>query len=323
MRRILLIIPYFGSLNAKGYFAYFLRTCAGNPTVDFLLLTDDRTPYAYPPNVRVVPATLAALKRRFAARLGVPVRLEQPYKLCDFRLAYGMLFREEIEGYDLWGFADTDLLLGDLRAFLPDQLLDAYGRIFTHGHLSLFSRSVPADFFQLPIPGMPTWQEVLSSGRSYAFDEWINQNDAYNTLDRLGLRTYRDKPFFDMVPPGRAGPFGFVRGCPKERPEIAAYEREMSDTAFYYAEGKLYRIGLRNGVEIVKTEILYAHFQQRSFRAAGAEAAERFVIAPNYISPCRACPADRKTIRRLQFDASRYAPLAHMARRKLLRTLGK
>ena len=51
MKTICYIIPYFGKLPKN--FALYLLGCAQNPTIDWKILTDDRTPYEFPTNVHV------------------------------------------------------------------------------------------------------------------------------------------------------------------------------------------------------------------------------------------------------------------------------
>lgn len=50
--KVCFIIPYFGHL--PNYFSLFLKTCAYNKNFDWLLITDDPTPYNYPSNFRVI-----------------------------------------------------------------------------------------------------------------------------------------------------------------------------------------------------------------------------------------------------------------------------
>lgn len=52
------------------------------------------------------------------------VAIEHRYKLCDFRPAFGHIFKEYIDGYDFGGYADSgDTLYGDLRALMLDYIL--------------------------------------------------------------------------------------------------------------------------------------------------------------------------------------------------------
>ena len=50
--------------------------------------------------------------------------LNEPYDLCDFKVAYGEIFQEYLEPYDFWGFCDCDLIYGDIRHFLTEELLE-------------------------------------------------------------------------------------------------------------------------------------------------------------------------------------------------------
>ena len=48
MKSIAYLVPYFGKLPAG--FKMWLLSCAANETIDWILLTDDRTEYNYPNN---------------------------------------------------------------------------------------------------------------------------------------------------------------------------------------------------------------------------------------------------------------------------------
>lgn len=41
----------------------------------------------------------------------------------NFRTAYGVLFEEELEGYDFWGITDLDCVYGRIKQFMPDSAL--------------------------------------------------------------------------------------------------------------------------------------------------------------------------------------------------------
>jgi len=54
-------------------------------------------------------------------------------KLCDFRTAYGFVFRNWIKNYDLWGYCDNDLLFGNIRAYIDETILNDYDRCYIMG----------------------------------------------------------------------------------------------------------------------------------------------------------------------------------------------
>ena len=91
-----LILPYFGEFN--NYFSLFLKSVEYN--------TDNENKYNYPPNVKVIKTSLDKVKNIADQKLGFSVSLEKPYKLCDYKPAYGFLFEEFIQDYEYWGHCD-------------------------------------------------------------------------------------------------------------------------------------------------------------------------------------------------------------------------
>ena len=78
---------------------------------------------------------------RFEKKLGFPVALNSPYKLCDFKPSDGEVFEDYLNDYDYWGHCDVDLIWGDIRKFVTDELLEKYVRIFSRGHCSIYRNS--------------------------------------------------------------------------------------------------------------------------------------------------------------------------------------
>jgi hypothetical protein len=79
------------------HFPFFLHTCSYNRTIDFIICTDKNPPNEtyIPPNVKFIPLSLSDLNKLFSKKLGFGVNIEYPYKLCDFKPAYGFLFDEQ------------------------------------------------------------------------------------------------------------------------------------------------------------------------------------------------------------------------------------
>ncbi len=50
MKTICYIVPYFGKLPKN--FPLWLVGCEANPTIDWIIYTDDKTSYSYPKNVK-------------------------------------------------------------------------------------------------------------------------------------------------------------------------------------------------------------------------------------------------------------------------------
>ena len=136
MKKIALIIPYFGTL--PDYFDLWLKSVEKNPTITFFLFTNDESSYCYPDNIEVINIAFKDFRSRLQSEFEFEIKLESPYKLCDYKPTYGNVFKKELLQYDFWGFCDVDLIFGDIRKFITDDILDKYDRILTRGHFSLF-----------------------------------------------------------------------------------------------------------------------------------------------------------------------------------------
>ena len=315
MKKILLILPYFGNLNAAGFFPLFLQSCKKNETINFLLLTDDKTEYDYPTNVQVVMTTFQEIRERFQRHFSFSISLEKPYKLCDFRFAYHAVFLDEIAGYDAWGFCDQDLVFGDLRKYLTEERLERYGRVYTRGHLGVFRADIPLDFYQHPLPGKPDYTQILSSAESYSFDEWINRNPDWDALQFYGYESYAGMDNFDISPPTRVCPGAFRRARSSRNPDITERERHIHQNMLYYADGKLYRIGIKNGNQLMKEEIVYAHFQKRKMKLRVTDLDGSIIATPNYFANAPE-PKNAMDVLKYHLDVTRADYLAEAICRK-------
>jgi hypothetical protein len=86
---IRLVVPYFGV--RPSYLPLVIKSMAHNPDVHWLLLTDAPLPDA-PPHVAVQVWRFAHLAARIQSHFDFEISLERPYKLCDFRPAFGEVF---------------------------------------------------------------------------------------------------------------------------------------------------------------------------------------------------------------------------------------
>ena len=105
---------------------FYLESCRHNPSIDFLIFTDCGVPNISCDNVTIIDSTLEQFQARARKKLGQHVVIESPYKLCDFKPAFGVIFEEYLRDYDFWGNADIDIVYGKIRDFLTNQLLYQY-----------------------------------------------------------------------------------------------------------------------------------------------------------------------------------------------------
>ena len=169
---IVLVSCWMGPLPP--YLTLFLGSCRANPSVSFLIPSDQPAPPDLPPNVRWMPLTLDGFSTLASERLGVPVRVARGYKLCDFKPTLGRVFADAIGDADFWGFCDIDLFWGDLRAFLTDEFLadgDLFsfrGPMWISGALGIARTQSAATRLFAQIPG---WPEILADDHIRGFDE--------------------------------------------------------------------------------------------------------------------------------------------------------
>lgn len=169
---IAIVSPYFGKL--PWYFEYFIHSCKFNSSVHFYLFIDDASYNRSPPkNVFLIYSSLSGLKILIEKQLKMKVGLEQPYKLCDFRPAYGIIFKEVLKGYDFWGYADIDVIFGNIRKFITKEMLQNYDVIsmrhdYLLGCFSIFRNNHKINnLFKLS----KDYKKIFADPKHYCFDE--------------------------------------------------------------------------------------------------------------------------------------------------------
>lgn len=132
--RIVIVVPYYGSWPA--FMHPYLESLRLNPLLEVVFVTDlDPFPDS-PHNVTYHRLTFAELGSRIREAFEVDVSRLSPYKLCDFRPAYGVLFADLLQQADFWGHGDNDMVFGDVGSVLTPERLDAYDVLsFKKGHL--------------------------------------------------------------------------------------------------------------------------------------------------------------------------------------------
>lgn len=187
--KVCFIIPYFGKLP-KGFQVY-LNTCGNNPEFDFLLFTNDRSSYNYPKNVHVTYMEFIELKEMFQKHFDFKISLERPYKLCDYKAAYGDIFQDYIGKYDFWGHCDIDLLWGKISHFYNDELFKVHDHLGFEGHCQLFRNTKRINRLYRIIDKEIDcdYVEVYSNDKSYGFDE--------RPLNRI-FKKYCDKNYYKI-----------------------------------------------------------------------------------------------------------------------------
>lgn len=192
MIKIVLIIPYFGKFSTD--FKFWLKSVSTNPTVDFLLITDNVISNP-PSNVKIVNKTFEETQRLIQNFFDFKINLLEPYKFCDFRPCFGEVFADFIKEYDFWGYTDTDIVYGNIRQFITEKLLLKYDRILGRGHFTLQRNNENLNTLYKKVD-QPSYQQVFTFSYGCAFDEYWGYSRYWDK--QLGDRFYQAFPFDDI-----------------------------------------------------------------------------------------------------------------------------
>lgn len=155
------------------YFRFFIKSCEHNPSIDFIIVTDQPPFKTNAKNIFFVNRNLGEINTLATKKLGFDTRIKYAYKLCDFKPAYGVIFSDLIEGYDFWGHGDIDVIFGNIRAFITEELLLQYDIIsaraqYLSGFLTIFRNSV---YINRLYEQSKDHQMVFQNPKHYCFDE--------------------------------------------------------------------------------------------------------------------------------------------------------
>ena len=271
MKKIRIIIPYFGKLPK--FFPYFLLTAKRNEKINFLIYTDqkvDQFEILNAKNIEFVTLPFDELREKVQSKFDFIISLKTPYKLCDYKVAYGLIFEEELKGYDYWGFCDTDVLLGDIYQFLEEHSFfeNDYARYGLLGHLQIFKNSREVNRIFMSGQGSDyrlDYHNVFTSEQNFIFDE---AEGIQKLFEKSGFDQLQDK-FFDDIDISH---FSF-----REYGEV-----EPKRYYFWSEKNGLESIEIKDKKQVVKHP-LYAHFQKRTIECPEFKIVDSFYVIPNQL----------------------------------------
>lgn len=175
---ICLIIPYFGKWPV--YLDLFFYTVAKQDHFQVILFSDIDYDGELPQNVKMIHFTLDEFNQLASHRLGFGISLKNPYKLCDFKPAYGFIFQDYISDYSHWAFGDLDLIYGRISEILPANWFDYDVLSFREEWISgSFSVMKNTSYINTLFTKSRSYKEAFMSPEHQAFDECWN---LYETL---------------------------------------------------------------------------------------------------------------------------------------------
>lgn len=273
MKTICYIVPYFGKLPLN--FQLWLLSCKFNPTIDWIIYTDDKRSFDYPSNVKVKYCSFDEIKSKIQSFYDFEIDLSQPWRLSLMKPAYGEIFQDDIKEYDFWGYCDVDMMWGDIRAFYTDEILLKYERIGYQGHSTLFPNDKKLNLqYRTIIPNHTNYIDVFSGKRNFSWDE-SGMNMIYTYFKKKSLE-FRDVCFAHLDKYNKGF---FIKYRPKDEDLRNNYQ------IFKWEAGKLMRYSLVN-LNIIKEEMMYVHFWCRpmSFRVTDYSGESPLYIYPDVMT---------------------------------------
>ena len=261
-KKCILILPYFGKFN--NYFSMFLKSCAYNPSYNWLILTDNNICYDYPKNVEVIKTTLSSIKKLAEKKLGFLVGLDSAYKLCDFKPTYGLLFEEYIKDYAYWGHCDCDLIFGNLDKLLTPLLKEGiYDKLFAAGHLTLYRNTYDNNRrFMKKYKGELIYKTALTQKEIYIFDEDMREKNVHRLFLEDGANVYQKD--LSMNPTSQFA--RFRRSYYNPEAHYFHWE-DFKKARYYWNNGNIVCAEMSaDKSNLNYTEYLYMHFQARKMR---------------------------------------------------------
>lgn len=271
MKKIIIIVPYFG--NFPSYFKEFYKSCQENTDVDFLLITDQNIDISAS-NFFVWNIPFEKFRDEIQKKFDFPIELAKPYKLCDYKPAYGYVLQDRIENYDFWGYCDIDVVFGNLRKFVTKDVLQNFDKIYQNGHLTLYKNTPKINkVFMNEQVGM-NYKEVFQSKFISVFDEY---DGIQKKFDFLKLRSYKSNDFADIS----------IKSAAFKRVDIADTTFKRLDNQVYiWDKGTLYECGYI-GDNLINNELAYIHFQKRNLKSVeNLDEDDRIIVTKNGFERC-------------------------------------
>lgn len=279
--KVVFIIPYYGEF--PNYFKLFLKTCQNNLDYNWIIFSENNARYVYPDNVCYVEMPWQKLKILVQSKFDFKISLDTPYKLCDFKPAYGYIFEEYIEDYDYWGYCDMDLLWGDLKAFIPYEKIEKFDKIGHLGHMTLFRNSKDINrLFMSKIDNIFRYKEIFMSSQSLIFDEW-NWISINHIFIKKNKKVWLFEDFFDIYPYDDNFK-KVIRKIPVKNESYGKDVIEMEPSFASIEKGKAYQWKFNNK-KWVKSEISYLHFQKRTMQVFVEDSTEKILCVPDQFVP--------------------------------------
>ena len=169
--KVKMLMPYFGPWPT--WFWLFLKTCQPNKRFEWAFFCDAEPPKVSPDNVSFTRMSLSEFNDIASSALELKTQILRPFKVCDFRPAFGHIFAGELQDTDYWGWGDIDVIYGNLDKLshlLKKNSIDVMSARsqFISGQFCLLRNTSVVNSLYL---SGKDWVRVATESRNYDFDE--------------------------------------------------------------------------------------------------------------------------------------------------------
>jgi hypothetical protein len=266
MKSIILFMPYYGKL--PNYFDIWLQSVKNNNTVDFCIISDLLSNENLPSNVQLINISFDEFKQKVQEKFDFKISLENYGRISQFRPALAYIFPEKIKRYDYWGYIECDLIPGDIRAFITDDVLETNDKIFKLGHFQIFRNNQKMNqLFMFKTKSALDYKFAFGKDVLF-FEELLGM---HNIANAASCKTYEKNVFADI----KCYELMFNRS------NYGYNEYVKSENyLFSYENGKLFGYTPGEDGTLIKKEVLYVHLQKRGMEVKTNNYNE-YLIIPN------------------------------------------
>lgn len=253
--KICLILPYYGDF--PNYFSIWLESASKNKDIDYYIITNSNYPYPTYPNIFLVHRSLSDIRNKLISITGHNVKLEKPYKLCDYKPAYGLIFEDIVAPYIYWGWCDPDIIWGDLNTLSIEETFKDYDVIGGGGAFTILKNIKPLKeyiFYQNRKLKSFSFYEACFTNHNLIFDEYgAVQIRKILKIRETSQYEWLYKKVLDIIPPAKD----------KNRPYPLTIRFYNKPLLIEYKEGHIwgYSIDQNGGLQV--KEYAYCHLQKR------------------------------------------------------------
>lgn len=238
----------------------FLLSCRANPKIQWYIFSDMCEPTECPDNVKFIHMDIQDFNHRVSETLDLSIEIQPTYayKIADFKSAYGVIFQKEVRDFDFWGHCDLDIVWGDIRRFIDNDILAEHDIITSRiqrisGHFCLF-RNIPE--INLTFSWIQNFSTRILDDRYISIDEdhltdYLQVHLSPNWIVRLKYLFMKHQPVRPKV------------YWDKILTTSGAHQRSMgngSNRCFWWRDGKTFNADAE--------EMMYIHFHiiKKSFK---------------------------------------------------------